>query len=106
MRFVQVTHENFDQHADHYPRQEELIRQLDQAMSSLITDLDERGLLQHTVQGVDHQWRTGHTDQSQAHIVVDEHRREHNERERLAEQVSAGLRHHLLDPADVARDAR
>ena len=49
VRFVQVTSENWDQHADHYPKQERLIRELDQGMASLITDLDERDLLQHTV---------------------------------------------------------
>ena len=49
MRFVQVGSEGFDQHADHYPRQIDLFKQLDQGMSNLIIDLEQRGLLENTL---------------------------------------------------------
>ena len=49
VRFVQVTSENFDQHADHYPRQIDLFTQLDQGMSRLLDDLEQRGLLENTI---------------------------------------------------------
>lgn len=49
VRFVQVGSEGFDQHADHYPRQIDLFKQLDQGMSNLIIDLEQRGLLENTL---------------------------------------------------------
>ena len=48
VRFVQVLHDNFDQHIDHYPKQEDLMRELDNGMAHLIADLKFRGLLDST----------------------------------------------------------
>jgi len=49
VRFVQVTSEDLDQHSGHYPKHVGLLHELDQGMSSLIKDLEERNLLQNTV---------------------------------------------------------
>ena len=49
VRFVQVAHEGMDQHEDAYPKHEELLRQMDQAMAQLIGELNQRGMLQDTI---------------------------------------------------------
>lgn len=49
VRFVQVCHENFDQHTQHYPKQTELFQDLDHGMAMLINDLKVRGLLDQTI---------------------------------------------------------
>lgn len=49
VRFVQVRQGGYDTHADHYNKHDQLVQVLDRAMSSLIIDLKERGLLDSTV---------------------------------------------------------
>jgi uncharacterized protein (DUF1501 family) len=49
VRFVQINQGGYDTHSDHYPAQENLLRDLDKSMSTLIVDLERRGLLKHTV---------------------------------------------------------
>lgn len=49
VRFVQINQGGYDTHSNHYPNQENLLRDLDKAMSKLIVDLEQRGLLKHTV---------------------------------------------------------
>ena len=48
-RFVQVELQSFDQHENHYPTHEKLMRRLDQGMGALVRDLADRGLLMNTV---------------------------------------------------------
>ena len=49
VRFVQINQSGYDTHSNHYPAQENLLRDLDKSMSKLIVDLEQRGLLQDTV---------------------------------------------------------
>lgn len=47
--FVEVGHDNYDSHADNFVCHKANMRQLDPAWSSLLTDLEARGLLQDTL---------------------------------------------------------
>lgn len=47
--FVEVVLQSWDTHADNFPRTRQLSEALDPAMSALIEDLDERGLLESTL---------------------------------------------------------
>lgn len=47
--FVEVGHDNYDSHADNFVCHKANMRQLDPAWSSLLTDLEERGLLKDTL---------------------------------------------------------
>lgn len=49
VRFVEVTLGGWDTHANNFTSVERLTRDLDQAMSTLLTDLERRGLLEETV---------------------------------------------------------
>jgi hypothetical protein len=49
VRFVEVEYGGFDWHADNFEQMEEKIPVLDQALSSLLTDLTARGLLESTL---------------------------------------------------------
>ncbi len=49
VRFVEVEYGGFDWHADNFENMEEKIPVLDQALSTLITDLQARGLLDSTL---------------------------------------------------------
>ena len=47
--FVEVNHDGWDTHQDNFTRTAELGGQIDQAMSALIGDLDDRGMLENTL---------------------------------------------------------
>jgi hypothetical protein len=49
VRFVQVRQAGYDTHEKHYEKHDKLVHVLDRAMSRLIVDLKERGLLDSTV---------------------------------------------------------
>lgn len=49
VRFVEVEYGGFDWHADNFEQMEEKIPVLDQALSTLITDLQSKGLLESTL---------------------------------------------------------
>jgi hypothetical protein len=49
VRFVEVSLADWDTHADNFNRTKGLMEQLDPAMSGLLTDLDQRGMLEETL---------------------------------------------------------
>jgi hypothetical protein len=49
VRFVEVEYGGFDWHADNFDQMEEKIPVLDQALSTLLTDLESKGLLESTL---------------------------------------------------------
>jgi hypothetical protein len=49
VRFVEVEYGGFDWHADNFGQMEEKIPVLDQALSTLLTDLESKGLLESTL---------------------------------------------------------
>lgn len=49
VRFVEVSHGGWDTHYDNFTKVESRAKTLDQAFAALVTDLEERGLLQSTL---------------------------------------------------------
>ena len=49
VRFVEVNHANWDTHQDNFERVPDLAANLDQALSALLADLSDRGLLEETL---------------------------------------------------------
>jgi hypothetical protein len=47
--FVEVGHSSYDSHADNFTWHKGLVPPMEQAWSALLTDLQERGLLEHTL---------------------------------------------------------